>query len=527
MQSVEGRATKPNAGFAGPGTLPWLLGAQLRVTWRSLTLNRGIRIFLVIAAVVLVASAAAAAPRLWSLRGPLSSLSHLSGFGLLALGAASLVVFLLMFSSAISATLEALYERGDLDLLLGAPIRPRLVLASRLLGVAVSAGLLYALLSVPVLVFALAAGLWRLFGLVPWLASLSLFAASTAGLLTLGLVRLIGVRRARTAASVVGAISGAAFFLLSQYRNLVGQSSAPVIGQDQIAGLSAVLKGNGPLGGGSPLWYPARALWLEPLPTLVTLLFSAGLFWLSVRLLENAFQSGAQQAGMRGSPARSRAVSAGPLRFREGPLALMVKEWRLLSRDPLLLSRILLQVVYLLPITFLLLRNGAVGASALVGGGGVLVLGSLAGSLASITTNAEDAPELLMAAPQRLSRLRWLKLWAAVLPVLAVWLLLALLSVFGGAQFRPGTLLGSALSLWSILGSALIVLWRPMELRRADLFRRGQRSDLLVALSTLLMQAGLLAALYFLPRGSGFGALGLAFALVGPLLALRGKQPRD
>ena len=524
MQSAEGRSLKRPSGFA-PGTLPWLIAMQLRVTWRSLTLNRGTRIVLVIAAVLLVGAAALAAPRLWSLRGPLSSLSHLSGFGLLSLGAASLVVFLMMFSAAISATLEALYERGDLDLLLGAPIRPRLVLASRLLGVAVSAGLLYALISVPVLVFALAAGLWRLFGLVPWLLSLSLFAAALAGLLTLGLVRLIGVRRARTAASMVGAISGAAFFLLSQYRNFAGQTAALVIGQDQITGLSAALKGNGPLGDGSLLWYPARALWLEPLPTVAMLLASAGLFWLSVRLLENAFQSGAQQAGMHGSPARVPAVSAGPLRFREGPLALMVKEWRLLARDPLLLSRILLQVVYLLPLTFLLFQNGAVSGSALVGGGGVLVLGSLAGSLAGVTTNAEDAPDLLLTAPQRLSRLRWLKLWAAVLPVLAVWLLLALLSVFGGGHVRLGALLGPALSLWSILGSALIVLWRPLELRRADLFRRGQRSDLLVTLSTLLMQSGLLAALYFLPRGSGFGALGLAFALVGPLLSLRGKQP--
>lgn len=523
MQSVEGRSVKPHTGLADPGTLLWLIRIQLKVTWRNLAFSRGTRIFFVIAAVGLVITAITAAPRLWSLRGPLSSLSHLSGFGLLALEAASVVVFLLMFSAAISATLEALYERGDLDLLLGAPIRPRVVLASRLLSVAASAALLHVLLALPVLVFALAAGLWRLFGLIPWLVSISLFAASLAGMLTLGLVRLIGVRRARTAASVVGAISGATFFLLSQYRNFMGVSSTPVIGQEQLAGLSAALQGNSLLGDGSVLWYPARALWLEPFPTFLTLLFSSGLFWLSVRLLETAFQRGAQQAGMHGVPARSSAASPGPLRFREGTVALIFKEWRLLARDPLLLSRILLQVVYLLPLTFLLIRNGAVGGSALVGGGGVVVLGSLAGSLASITTNAEDAPDLLLAAPQSLRRLRWLKIWAAVLPVLAVWLLLALLSAFGGGYFRLGALLGSALSLWSILGSALIVLWRPMELRRADLFRRGRRSDLVVTLSTLLMQAGLLAALYFLPRGSWYGAIGLAGALVGPLLALRGK----
>jgi ABC-2 type transport system permease protein len=503
-----------------PGTLPWLLVTQLRVSWRSNTMSRGLRIFLWIAFGLLVVGAAVSAPTLWRVRGDLNGVQTLQGYPLLLAVGATLFLFLLLVSAAISATLEALYERGDLDLLLGAPIRPRLVLASRLLSVAATAARFYAILSVPLLVFVLAAGLWRLLGLVPWLLSMALISASLGGLLTLGLVRWIGVRRARTVASIVGAISGAAFFLVSQLRNLRGQNAAPVVGQAQIEGLLATFQTAGPLGQGSVLWYPARTLWLEPLPTLLTLAFSLGLFALSVRLLEGAFTSGAQQAGMHGAVKSTRAA-AGPLRFRQGAWAVLFKEWRLLARDPLLLSRILLQLVYLLPLAFVLFRNNA-GTGLLLGGTGILALGSLAGSLAMITTNAEEAPELLLSAPQKLLRLRWLKLWAGVTPVLALWLLLGV----GGLLRSPTwvSLLGAALGLWSILGAALIVLWRPLELRRADLFRRGQRSDILMSVSTLLMQGGLMLALFFLPRLPWVGAGGLLLAATGPLLALRGRR---
>ena len=512
----------PGRGLSGlrPGTLPWLLVTQLRVSRRSNTRSRGLTFFLWIAFGLLVLGAAIAAPTLWRVRGDLNGVQSLQGLGLVSAIGVTLFMFLLLVSAAISATLEALYERGDLDLLLGAPIRPRVVLASRLLGVAATAARFYAILSVPVLVFVLAGGLWRLLGLVPWLLGLALTSASLGGLLTLGLVRWIGVRRARTAASIVSAISGAAFFLVSQLGNLRGQRASPAFGQAQLEHVQSTLQGSGVLGQGSVLWYPARVLWLEAVPTLLVLALTMTLFALSVRLLERAFTSGAQQAGVRGA-AKTARTTAGPLRFRQGKWAVLFKEWRLLARDPLLLSRILLQLVYLLPLAFVLLRNNA-GTGLLLGGAGVLALGSLAGSLAMITTGAEEAPELLLSAPQKLSRLRWLKLWAGVTPVLALWLLLNV----GGLIRSPtwASLLGAALGLWSVLGSALIVLWRPLELRRADLFQRGQKRDLIMSLSTLLMQGGLLLALFFLPRLPWVGMGGLLLAATGPLVALRGRR---
>ncbi|MFC4453172.1 hypothetical protein [Deinococcus sonorensis] len=519
MSSPERPWTARRGTPARPGSLLWLLRMQLRVSWRVLLAQRSTRILALVAVGLLVFGAVAAAPWLWQLRGPLAALGQLQGPGLLLAGAITLLVFLLMLSAAISATLEALYERGDLDLLLGAPLRPRTVLASRLLGVAVSAGTLYGLLAVPVVVFALVAGLWRLLGLLPWLLSLSLLAASLAGLITLGLVRLIGVRRARTAASIVGALSGAAFFIVTQLQNLRGREVSGVVTPELLQRLQQTLQGGGPLGEGSALWYPARALWLEPLPTLTMLAAAAVLFGLSVTLLEGAFQRGAQQAGMHGRAApRGRRSALRPLHFRSGALAVLIKEWRLLARDPLLLSRILLQLVYLVPLGFVLLRQG--GAGQLVGGAGILALGSLATSLALITTNGEEAPDLLLSAPQSLTRLRWLRLWAATLPVLGLWLLLSAAGLWHAPGLRSA--LGALLGLWAVLGSALIVLWRPMEVRRADLFRRGgQRGDLLMTVSTLLLQGGLMLALFLLPTRPQFGSLGLLLALVAPLLAMR------
>lgn len=504
-----------------PGTLPWLLRAQWRLSWRSNTRSRGQTIFLWTAFGLLVVGAFRAAPTLWRVRDTLNSTGSLQGDGLLAAIGVTLFLFLLLVSASISATLEALYERGDLDLLLGAPVRPRVVLASRLLGVTASAARFYGILSVPVLAFVLAGGLWRLLGIVPWLLSPALISASLGGLLTLGLVRWIGPRRARTAASIIGAVSGAAIFLVSQLGTVRGTRAAPGAGAAQLEHVRSILQDAGALGHGSVLWYPARVLWLEPLPTLLTLGFSLGLFALCARLLEGAFTSGAQQAVSGQGVARVSWTASGPLRFRQGAWAVLFKEWRLLARDPLLLSRILLQLVYLLPLGFVLYGNNT-GTGLLLGGAGILALGSLAGSLAMITTNAEEAPELLLSAPQRLSRLRWLKLWAGVTPVLVLWLLLNV----GGLIRSPtwASLLGAALGLWSILCAALIVLWRPLELRRADLFRRGQKRDFNVSVSTFVLQGGLLLALYFLLRLPLVGAGGLLLAAAGPLMALRGRR---
>lgn len=507
-------ATSARRPLLRPGGLLWLVAQQARLGWRSLLARRGALWVLGGGLLLMVVIGLALSGPLRRVAVALGGLDQLSDLPLLVLGLASLLAFTLMLSVAVSGTLEALYERGDLDLLLGAPIPPRRVLASRVLGVALLAAQGSALLVVPLLVIGLAAGLWRSLGLLPWLAALALLAAALGALLTLGLVRLLGVRAARTVASVVGALAGASFYLASQWGNITGLTGNRMASaQTSLAlfeRLQAALNGPGPLGASSPLWWPARAAWLEPGPTLALLTLAGLVFAATVPLLERAFLHGAQDAASH--PARRAARASGRTRFRSGAAAVLFKEWRLLLRDPLLLSRTLLQLVYLVPLSLVLLRGG--GSAALGGTASILLGGTLAGALARLTVDAEDAPDLLQSAPLGLDRLSRLKLLAAVAPVLTIVVVLAALVAWRVAAWPA--LLGLALGAVSVIGSGLIVLWRPLPLRRADLMRRGRSGDLLGGLGTFAMQAALLGAMYGLVRGAGWGLAPLVVGLLIP-----------
>lgn len=487
-----------------PGSLAWLLGKQLAWQWRGLTRGRRALVWILLALAVLIVGASFFALRPMLAKVPLNGPLPSAVLGPLLL--AQTFLFTLMLSAAVRAALESLFTRGDLDLLLHSPISPGVVLASRALGVAFTAALASALLVVPALLLALALGAWRGLGLLGWWAAASLLAASAGLWLTLGLVRWLGVRRTRTVSSVVGALLGAGFFLLTQWGNLSGRP----------AGLFESLALVAPGWGGWPgreslLWFSARAAWLEPLPTVALLALGVGVFALSVLALTRQFTFGAQELaapGGRHAPARS---ARGHLRFARAPRATLLKEWRLIWRDPELLSRTLLQVVYLLPLLFSL-GGGRLRAG--IGTGVVLLSASLTRALADLTLNAEDAPDLLVGAPRSPAALRRDKWLAAVIPTALLGLLALTVLASRGAlglayalPLLPLLLLGSG-------GTALMVLWQPLPVRRADAFRRRQSAPLLGVLLTLVFQGGLSASAFALGRGALWGLLTLAAALI-------------
>src|SRR5207253_4225944 len=99
---------------------------------------------------------------------------------------------------------------------------------------------------------------------------------------------------------------------------------------------------------------------------------------------------------------------------------LVRKELRLLGRDPALMSQVLLQMLYLTPIAFVMLRNASdhiITAVALGASGMVFLAGQLAGSLGWVTISAEESPELLMCAPINPGRIRRAKVTAVLIPV--------------------------------------------------------------------------------------------------------------
>jgi ABC-2 type transport system permease protein len=330
------------------------------------------------------------------------------------------VVFTLMLSQTLSASSEALYERGDLDLLFSSPIGPAKVLFVRSLGVAGGVITIFLLAVTPLLGPSVLYGHPGWIGVFGVLGALALASTAVGLLLAMALFALIGPRRTRTVAQVMAALVGAAFFLVSQTRTILGvQKSnslfAEVARQAQEGRLHPT-----PIVG-----LPLRAMLGEPLPLLALLAGSAALFALAALALGRRFSDAAAATQGKTAARPAKATRGGhPLvgrrAFAAGPfLATLRKELLLIGRDAALLSQVLLRVLYLIPTALLLSRNAAHGTgAALAGGAGVVAFlaGQVAGSLAWITLSAEEAPDLLAVSPARIRTLRRAKLAAALIP---------------------------------------------------------------------------------------------------------------
>jgi ABC-2 type transport system permease protein len=184
------------------------------------------------------------------------------------------------------------------------------------------------------------------------------------------------------------------------------------------------------------------------------------------------------------------------------------KELRLVSRDPLLLSQIGLQMLYLLPLVFLLVRNdsGFTLTEAAFAPALSLLASMLAGSLIWITVSAEDAPDLLASAPVAARAIDRAKLTAAIGPVLALMTIpiVALLvrDIWAGAWAAAGVICAA-------FAAALIGLWRRNPGSRRDFVRRRAKASTLVGLGQAIVTLGITGAV-------GLGAYGLPWLAIIP-----------
>ncbi len=249
------------------------------------------------------------------------------------------------------------------------------------------------------------------------LGALALSSTAVGLLLAMALFALIGPRRTRTVAQVMAALVGAAFFLVSQTRTILGaqKSNSLFLEIERQAQ-------EGRLHPAPIVSLPLRAMLGEPLPLLALMAGSAALFALAALALGRRF-SDAAAATQGKTGARPAKAARGDARraFAAGPfLATLRKELLLIGRDAALLSQVLLRVLYLIPTALVLSRNAAHGAGpALAGGAGVVAFlaGQVAGSLAWITLSAEESPDLLAVSPARIRTLRRAKMAAALIPV--------------------------------------------------------------------------------------------------------------
>ncbi len=468
-----------------PGSTLWLLRHELRLGWRQLLPKpgrNGGRGRLWFRLVVLGCVAALVATVIGA---PLARGAHRTHFQpggpyFLAVDAAGLVIFTLMLAQALNAATQVLYERNDLDLLLSSPLPAQRILTVRGLSTAVLSSLLYLVLASLVVVPLALVGEPRWLAAYPVILCLGLLAASGGLLLAMGLFAVLGARRTRLVAQVLAAVIGAAVFLLFQARNLLPR--------DQFDRLSARLLAlvEGPVDATSPLTWPGRAAAGEPLPLILTIALSGAAFLLVSRALGRRFGANAAAASGAGpapSTARRAASGGGRTSFAGGPFAALVrKERRLLLRDPWLISQVLLQVVYVLPIGFVILRNAGLHMQFAVAGGAaasVFICGQLGGNLAWVTVAAEDSPELLATAPVTPWTAMRAKLLVALAPVAAI--ALAPVGIIASLSL-PAALMATAGCAASAGSAALLNVWWARPGQRRD-FRKRRQGSVLVNLA--------------------------------------------
>ena len=485
-----------------PGSTLWLLGHEIRLSWRGLVSGRRGRIRLIVLGIVGLTFVVGGFPIAWLLRKIEMPINPLS---ILAADVACVVIFTLMLSQTLAGAADALYARGDLDLLFSSPLDPRKTLTVRFASLAGSAFTAFALLLLPWLIPLAFFGHW------PWLAALLVLgalalAASGTGLaLAVGLFAVIGPRRTRAVAQILGAVIGAMFFLISQTRTLLGARSSSLWMQVMNTAHDPRLRLPGVAS------WPLRAMTGDPLPLAVMLAIGAGVFlgvtaWLSRRFEANAAAAQGADVGRR----VARGV-AGP--FTGGVFAAtLLKELRLMSRDIALLAQVLLRVLYLLPVTFLLLRSAAGHAIyALPGGAAAITFmaGQVGASLTWITVSAEESPELLMCAPAPFTTVRNAKLTAALGPLglllaIPLAIVIAMTPLVGLAATMGATC--------AAISAGLLNAWYPTPGKRSDFLRRRRSGSLLLSLAYLFVSLLIAGA-------TALAALGMIWAVIPAALA--------
>lgn len=374
-----------------------------------------------------------------------------------------------MFGHALIAVTDAIYTRDDLDLLLSSPFSPWTVLVVRMLGVALRVGGTYLVMLSGIAVWLVVFGAYRWLSPLAGTLGLALISTAFGILVALALFYAIGPRATRRAAQVLGTLIGASFFIYFQIHNLSGGDPST-----RWRAVGEFLK-RLDLPATSPFLLPARAF-MGDAPSLAIwtaaaiLIFAGATYLFASRFVDNA------AAVLALGPKRKK--DAGKIRpMRGGAIASVVrKEFRLIGRDPVLLSQILLQIIYLVfPLAYLFYRSlsggeGPSGVMIAVLAGVFAALGSsIAGALAWIVISAEDAPDLVAASPVSRGSVEVGKVLAASLPVI-----LGAAAAMGGLAF-----LAPKPALWTFVGvsaaalsATLIGLWHQRPGSRKDFRRR-------------------------------------------------------
>ncbi|MGJ3246151.1 MAG: hypothetical protein ACFE0I_08760 [Elainellaceae cyanobacterium] len=503
------------------GSLPWLIYHELLLWWRDVSGHRGTKVWWIGLGAVALVFISGIWLALSSVRPTLTA-SELPDAAIWIVTGVLGVLLVYGFIQGMNQGVKVLFDRGDLDLLLSSPVSDKVIFASRLLSLALTIFLGFSLVLIPVTLGALLLWIPRLLGIYPTLVSLSLIAASLSMLITLGLVHWLGARKARTIAQIVAGGITALLVLLSQLPNLLSSSDidlSPV--RDRLEALTSSAFANT----SSWIWFPARAVFFDPVAVGLMLAIGGAIAWGTVEALHQRFVASTQQTTTslhRPSNRQPRAFQASGLRL------CILKEWKIIRRNPYLIAQTLFQLIFLIPAAIILLRGDgqglAIDPSASIATVSVLIGGGLTINLTRIVVAGEEATTLLKSSPIQSATLRRGKLLAALIPV---WVVLS--PLFVGLMLRGESWFGSLLIVFaSTVCFALLQLWNSPPVPLASLFKRQreQTGDTILKFLEVLIFFGWVLAAYGVNQPNWIWTL-IPLAGIGILMAIASGRSRQ
>jgi ABC-2 type transport system permease protein len=502
--------------LAAPGSLFWMLRHEVRVGSRMAFGKGGGRkaLWFLIGLIGLVHLV------MWPVAAGLTRFTLAPTPQLLAtLGGWLMVAWLFNLSTAMTSIIESMFVRGDLELLFSSPLSVRRVLLVRATAIALRSVAVFAPLVLPCAHMMALHGHPEFLSAYPMIIIIGLSSVAVGLVITSLLFETVGVRRARTITGVLAAIISGAAILSTQGGMIARTSMGQAIGA-WLAPVHALL----PTAPESVLWWPSRALFGESLPLLGLLAISMVAFLATVWLLAPRFATGVLLAGGSAAPAGRAQKLQAQRQFRSGSFqALVIKEWRMIIRDPWVLGSILSQMIYMLPVGISLLQGAENSATPLAFAAPIVVLltSHAADGFVSATVNSEQAPKFLSTAPVSTRHVFTAKMTAALVPT-------ALLMIIPVALMANYSLVASLVTLLACLAAGasaiLISLWyaRPIKWNG---FNRPQKSSFIANTTILFINLGWAGAAGLAIAGDVRAVLPAAVALL-VLLVGWGSRPR-
>ena len=298
-----------------------------------------------------------------------------------------------MISGGLMRALVVLHEQDDTNLLLASPVSPRAILSARLFGNALQSCVVDGFIIVPwINVSAFVFGrLEYLWGYPVWFG-IAVIVTCIDGLFSFGLIRWLGLRRARLFSQAVPFIlifgvtfcAGSLSLSVAQLDLAENHAQMPPALQAQFLRLSD-----------TPMEVMARAA-AGSAPHLVMIFAgAAALAMITLRLTEKSFVEGTQNLSENaGHAATSRADAP----FRSNLLGLEIrKNLRMIVRTPMMMVQCIAQVLTPIGIAFVLGRDDLPRAVAFFV---IFAVGVLAGMLTIAAGTVEECDDLLGMAPR-------------------------------------------------------------------------------------------------------------------------------